>query len=95
MESRVLRAKCAADAPGPRLCPPCLALGLGQDAQSSQPLPNEEQYHLAHPPSPGTTLQRCQLVDTVRPGGPGYSKAKAQMETCNQGESSSCGDSAQ
>lgn len=35
------------------LCPPDPAARLGQDAQSSQLLRNEEQEHLAHPPPLG------------------------------------------
>lgn len=32
----------------PMLCPPGMTVQLGQDSQSSQPLSDEEQHHLAH-----------------------------------------------
>lgn len=68
-ESSVLGTECAADAPGPLLCPPGPAITLGWAAQGSQPLRGAISSGTSS--TPGTALQRSQLVGTVRPGGQG------------------------
>lgn len=56
------------------LGPSGTATRLGQNVQSSQMLPNEEQYEPAHPMALGTTLHRSQLVATVKLRSLGYSE---------------------
>jgi hypothetical protein len=66
-----------------RACPSGLAARLGQNVQSSQSLPNEEQYEPAYLPALGTALHRSQTAATVKLGVLGCNKDRAEVgETC-------------